>query len=128
MTYFIAPGIKNFKDIYPLKYPNEIDLVEKYQEFAGLHTKVILSQSRNENIVYARRIIINAYLHLTRITLVEIGKRLHRTHASIIHLRNQHDHMMKYDFLYNKNFINFLGFIKGQDTKFDKPKYYRDEK
>lgn len=82
-----------------------INIIEKVAERCEVTPQQILSNSRLEHVVEARRFAICIIHSNRKILITELGKIFRRHHSTIIYSIRQHDDLMKFDKLYKAKYI-----------------------
>ena len=82
--------------LHPTTY-NPKDIIDTVCQKLNISERIIVARSRHREAVRARNIIMYLIKKYTDCSMAEIGKQVHRDHATVAHSLSQMDDLMSYD-------------------------------
>jgi len=124
MFNFESVGIKKLNKVYSIldksiegrKYERKIEAIMRLmQEFSGIDTQELVSNSRKQELVSYRCMLCNYFRIKFRMPLKSIAAIMNRDHSSIIHLIKRHNDFMTSDSNYSREYDKFVQIIREND-------------
>ena len=93
LNYFIIPGLRETLD----DIPSRDKILRIIAKEKNVNLELILTKSRDRDLVESRFIYIKALKTIYEMNLVSIGKELGKDHTTIIHALKQYENRYKYE-------------------------------